>query len=361
MAELFRDDFARADSATLGGNWVEVTGNFDIVSGGIRATPPTQSLAINTTSLGGANYKVTANISTGSMWSSTGGLGVVARYVDANNYYFAWLDVNAPHVKLYRVVGGTFTSIGDAIPGSPPADPTTLTLGCLGSSLFAIVNDVQCITITDTSLSAAGNFGVRAWDGSTFTDHLVNSVVVEDLVTEIEVLPENGLTSTLNGAITATATTVVIQGADAANWPTVGNYRAVLWQDPVSGPWELVKVVSGQGSASLGVQRAAEPYYGNQTARAWPSGTGIAAVLTQDNLDKHLYVRIATQEFLPSGGTTGVVLTDQPETIIMVARSGVVQSLAAGHYSVIGSALTFAATFSGSERVIVSYSVRGAP
>jgi len=359
MAELFRDDFARADSATLGGNWVEVTGNFDIVSGGMRATLLNQSLAINTTSLGGANYKVTADISTGSMWSSTGGLGVVMRYVDANNFYLAWLDVNAPHLKMFRVVGGTYTSIWDAIPASPPSDPTTLTLGCLGSTLFAIVNDVQYITINDTSFSAEGHFGIRAWDGSTFPDHLVNSVVVEDLVTEIEVLPENGLTSTLNGAISNSATTVVIQTADAPNWPTAGNYRAVLWQDPVSGPWELVKVVKGQGSASLGVERAAEPYHGDQTARAWPSGTGIAAVLTQSNLDKHLYLRIETEEFVPTSSTTGVVLTDQPETIIMVARNGVVQSLAAGHYSVVGTALTFAASFSGSERVIVSYSVRG--
>src|SRR5215831_7432150 len=112
-----------------------------------------------------------------------------------------------------------------------------------------------------------------------------------------EVLPDNGLTSTLSGAISNSATTIPIQSADAAVWPASGEYRAVLWTDPTAGPWELVKIVSGQGTASLGVQRAAEAYHGDQTARAWPSGTGIAAVLTRDGL---------SDVIAGSGGTSSV-------------------------------------------------------
>ena len=99
-----------------------------------------------------------------------------------------------------------------------------------------------------------------------------------------EILPGNGLQSTLTGAITSGATTLSITSSDAAIWPTGGEYRAVLCTDPNNGPWELVRVTGGQGTANLTVTRAVESYNGDQTAKAWPSGTYIAAVLTHDSL-----------------------------------------------------------------------------
>lgn len=178
----------------------------------------------------------------------------------------------------------------------------------------------------------------------------------------VEVLPRNGLTSTLTGAIGNSATVLTISSGDAPYWPSSGEYRCVLWQDALNGPWELVKVVGGQGTATLTIERAAESYHGSQTALAWPLGTPIAAVLTQDNLNNvisTLLLSIVTDEFVPASGATQVTLTQVPDAIVMVARSGVIQSEAASHYSVSGSVITFASSFSGSERVVVSYGVRG--
>lgn len=178
-----------------------------------------------------------------------------------------------------------------------------------------------------------------------------------------EVLPENGLQSTLSSSVNSVATTISIQGPDASSWPAAGEYRAVLWQDPVSGPWELVRIFSGQGTSNLGVQRAAEPYRGAQLAQAWPSGTNIAAVITQDGinallLDQKLVLRV--QEFFPSAAADTVILGYLPEQVVMVARNGVVQSAGAGHYSVAGPAITFAAPFNGStDRLVISFSTRG--
>jgi hypothetical protein len=179
-----------------------------------------------------------------------------------------------------------------------------------------------------------------------------------------EVLPENGLISSLTGPITAGDLTIAIQSSDAVFWPVSGEYRVVLWQDPVTGPWELVKIVSGQGTATLGVERAAEPYHGAQVALDWPAGTGVAAVITQDGVYALLQAQrliIQTDEFLPSASATTVTLASLPEEVFMVSRNGVIQSLTAGHYVIAGSLITFAAAFSGNERVIVSYCVRGAP
>jgi hypothetical protein len=174
-----------------------------------------------------------------------------------------------------------------------------------------------------------------------------------------EVLPGNGLHSSLDADVTAGTTTLRIPATVAAAWPTGGEYRAVLCQDPINGPYELVKVTGGQGTTMLQVTRASEPYNGDQTARAWPAGTSISAVVTEDNLDQRLYVAIEVQEFVPAGGVTQITLARAPEKIVMVARNGVIQSQAAGHFSVAGPTLTFAASFGGTERLIVSYSVRG--
>jgi hypothetical protein len=175
-----------------------------------------------------------------------------------------------------------------------------------------------------------------------------------------EILPWNGLQSTLTGALTSASTTLAIQPTDAPIWPTGGEYRAVLCTDPNNGPWELVKVISGQGSANLGVTRAVESYNGDQTAKAWPSGTYIAAVVTHDSLQLAAGTQGYTvhEEFLPANGATTVTLSTNPaQGIGVVSRNGVVQSTTDGHYTQAGTTLTFSTAFSGTERVVVSYTV----
>ena len=58
----------------------------------------------------------------------------------------------------------------------------------------------------------------------------------------VEVLPPNGVESTLVSTISAIATVLVIQTADVARFPPSGTYRALLYTNALAGPWELVKV-----------------------------------------------------------------------------------------------------------------------
>jgi hypothetical protein len=101
-----------------------------------------------------------------------------------------------------------------------------------------------------------------------------------------EVLPRNGLRSSLVTAVSSTDTHLTIEAARAADWPPDGEYRAVLWVDPTNGPFELVKVVGGQGTDTLTVERAAEVYNGDGAAYAWVAGTRIAAVITEEGLEE---------------------------------------------------------------------------
>jgi hypothetical protein len=64
-------------------------------------------------------------------------------------------------------------------------------------------------------------------------------------------------------------------------------------------------------------------------------------------------------EVMPANAATTVTLSNTPETVLMVARDGVIQSSAAGHYSIAGAVLTFGSAFNGSQRVVVTYTVRG--
>ena len=120
-----------------------------------------------------------------------------------------------------------------------------------------------------------------------------------------EVLPDNGLQTTLETPLTAGATTLQIKPADATKWNHPGEFRAVVASDPVNGPWELVRVTAGQGTANLTVTRAVEAYNGDQTARAWPAGAAIAAVITKASLP----LAVVPDPLVVNNATVNQVLT----------------------------------------------------
>lgn len=65
------------------------------------------------------------------------------------------------------------------------------------------------------------------------------------------------------------------------------------------------------------------------------------------------------EEFLPANGATYVDLAEAPDTVLTVARAGVIQSLVDGDYTVAGSRITFADALNGAQRVVVAYSTVG--
>jgi hypothetical protein len=64
------------------------------------------------------------------------------------------------------------------------------------------------------------------------------------------------------------------------------------------------------------------------------------------------------EEFMPAASASTLTLSQVPQSILMVARNGVVQSASSGNYSFAGTVLTFTDTFSGTERVVVEYAVQ---
>jgi hypothetical protein len=99
-----------------------------------------------------------------------------------------------------------------------------------------------------------------------------------------EVLPGNGIESTLVNAIDDTDLTLQIQTDDVASFPSSGTYRINVHEDANDGPLEIMTVTGGQGTAVLTVTRASESFRGVQSANGWSSGAKIVPVLTRDGM-----------------------------------------------------------------------------
>lgn len=83
----------------------------------------------------------------------------------------------------------------------------------------------------------------------------------------------NNASSTLNGAINNSTTTVVIQSADTSKFPTSGNFRLLIGTNPATA--EIV-IVTGVSGATFTVLRGQE----NTTASSWPDVTTVTHILT---------------------------------------------------------------------------------
>lgn len=156
----FSDDFNRADSTSLGVSWVEVSGDWSIVSnqlspgsaGGtiiLRAAGAMASndhyaqvtIAATTAASQGVWCRGNSNISSGYLWRNDG---------------TSW--------DLFSVVGGSFTSIGSYAAAAAPGDVAKVQ--AVGSTIKGFVNGVQRVSVTDTGVTTGTSAGIRSESAS---------------------------------------------------------------------------------------------------------------------------------------------------------------------------------------------------
>jgi hypothetical protein len=152
----FTDDFNRANSTDLGAGWVEVSGDWSIVSnqlspgaaGGtiiLRAADPMASsdhsaqvtIAVTTAASQGVWCRGNSNISTGYLWRNDG---------------TSW--------DLFSVVGGSFTVIGTYAAAASPGDVAKVQ--AVGSTIKCFVNGVERVSVTDTGVTTGTSVGIRS-------------------------------------------------------------------------------------------------------------------------------------------------------------------------------------------------------
>jgi len=159
VATLFSDNFNRADSDAPGGNWVELgLADYDILTNRIRSVADAgESNCLNTSSLGTANYECEAR----HVFASVGEPGLLGRASDASNFYLFQKSDTALVFKLWKKVAGTYTELGSY---SENILDVVLKLSMNGSTIKAFVGGTERISVTDTSLTAEGDFGMYSYN-----------------------------------------------------------------------------------------------------------------------------------------------------------------------------------------------------
>jgi hypothetical protein len=168
----FNDTFDRANSTALGSRWNEDLPDLDISSNQLRNVDAGSKSAVFTRSIGpdqdvAADGKVTV---AGNMTA------VVARWSDANNFYYARIDAGLGTVALFKRVGGVTTKLLE-VPRSLSFNTYyRMRLVIQGSSLsvYFAGEVVPAISVTDTSLPNGNYAGVRSYASGAATAWIDN-------------------------------------------------------------------------------------------------------------------------------------------------------------------------------------------
>jgi hypothetical protein len=177
---VLNDDFDRDNSTDLGNNWTEASGDWSILSNGLKNAASSGGIALCDSPHPMGECEVVARVTwTGGSLAAEGGL--VTNYVDANNYSYAVITRKAPGVgdtlEIYNVVGGAAATLeAGPLDIDDPATPT-LTVCHANNILTAEVNGYRLSAQVDGTGDQVGVWSEPAgaqsntFDNFTFWRH----------------------------------------------------------------------------------------------------------------------------------------------------------------------------------------------
>jgi hypothetical protein len=150
----FMDNFANLNS------WTVVDGTWTPVSGSVQGKGYASAEALMYAgSSSWTDYQITANVTTQAGQFA----GIVFRYVDSNNYYWAGIGDWGNQYGISKVVGGVYSEInGSGTAASNGAGTYILKVIAQGSTITLYVNNNLVLTTTDATF-ASGAIGLRTF------------------------------------------------------------------------------------------------------------------------------------------------------------------------------------------------------
>ena len=150
----FTDNFANLS------HWTFVDGTWTLISGGVQGTGSASSEALMYAgSSSWTDYQITAGVTVPAGQFA----GIVFRYTDSNNYYWAGIGDWGNQYGISKVVGGVYSEIvGSGTASSNGAGTYTLEVVAQGSTITLYVNNVLVLTTTDATF-ASGAIGLRTY------------------------------------------------------------------------------------------------------------------------------------------------------------------------------------------------------
>jgi len=160
----FTDCFDRANATTLGANWNIASPSIEIFNNQARASS-TGTKAADYLSNVGTDQDIAVDCQVAASGSNC---GLLARFNDASNFYYAYLDGGQGSVAIFKDVGGTTTLLGSA--SRSIAFNTYYRLRFLvqgnGLNLFFNNETSPAVSVSDSSITT-GNFGgLHAYAGA---------------------------------------------------------------------------------------------------------------------------------------------------------------------------------------------------
>lgn len=155
---------------------------------------------------------------------TSGGAGVIVRAVDSANYWFAWIEVSAKQLRIYRVTAGASAVMGSlATPTIAVGNKYILRVHAFGSHIVAEIAGVGILQWDDVPVTGAG-VGIRIGGGST-----------ANLITQFAARADPAPTIPSLPTITATnaATPLVLPvmyGDTQGTHPDVIDFGTIGWQ-----------------------------------------------------------------------------------------------------------------------------------
>jgi hypothetical protein len=261
------DDFNRANSTDLGAGWVEVSGDWSIVSnqlspgaaGGtiiLRAATAMASndhyaqvtIAATTAASQGVWCRGNSNISQGYLWRNNGS---------------SW--------DLFSVVGGSFTVIATYAVAAVAGDVAKVQ--AVGSTIKGYVNGVERASVVNTAVATGTSVGIRS--------DSAGAIRYDDFsAADITVGATLGIASASESAqalIGSKAAALGISGASETAQPVTGTKTVPL---ETAGTSETAQQIGGAKTGLLGTAAAtesAQPISGSKSAALSPAGTSETA------------------------------------------------------------------------------------
>jgi hypothetical protein len=281
-----------ARSADDGSTWTVSAGTTPVITSAkrLRRVGANGFDAYDNDAPGTADYSVEADVcivtDNGAYYT-----GVSGRVnTGAGNSYYAQLDETSGYFQLWKKVSNTSTQLASSGSSYSLAAGTTYTLrlSMVGSTISVYVNGAQVISVTDSSVTAAGSGGIFNWGGGSATDttgfHLDNYALMPRVAdskgsntgdywfsSHLDI--PGALASDGNTAVTFASTSSYITIPDAAALDLGDTMTAEFWIKRANSATGIQSIVD-KGSGSFKIYLNA-----NKLVLAKSSGTGAGTVI----------------------------------------------------------------------------------
>ncbi|MBB4985018.1 hypothetical protein [Streptomyces nymphaeiformis] len=152
----FADDFNRADNTDLGAGWVEVSGDWSIVSNQLSPGSTGGTIILRAAGAMDSNDH-SAQVTITATTAASHGVWCRGNSGISNGYL--WRN-DGSEWTLFSVVSSTFTAIGSYAAAAAPGDVAKIQT--VGSTIKGFVNGVQRVSVTDTAVASGTSVGLRS-------------------------------------------------------------------------------------------------------------------------------------------------------------------------------------------------------